>query len=48
VYRLPSLSNSSTRIFRAGITMYTLGDVHKLYTSQFIAVMVKEKKVKKQ
>ena len=28
--------------------MYTLGDVHKLYTSQLIAVMVKEKKVKKQ
>jgi hypothetical protein len=28
--------------------MYTLGDVHKLYTSQLIAVMVKEEKVKKQ
>jgi hypothetical protein len=28
--------------------VYTLGDVHKLYTSQLIAVMVKEKKVKKQ
>jgi hypothetical protein len=28
--------------------MYTLGDIHKLYTSQLIAVMVKEKKVKKQ
>ncbi|MEX2738818.1 MAG: hypothetical protein Q6356_007110, partial [Candidatus Wukongarchaeota archaeon] len=40
--------NNSTRIFRAGITVYTLGDVHKLYTSQLIAVMVKEKKVKNQ
>jgi len=28
--------------------VYTLGDVHKLYTSQLIAVMVKEEKVKKQ
>jgi hypothetical protein len=28
--------------------MYTLGDIHKLYTSQLIAVMVKEKKIKKQ
>jgi len=27
--------------------VYTLGDVHKLYTSQLIAVMVKEEKVKK-
>jgi hypothetical protein len=26
--------------------VYTLGDVHKLYTSQLIAVMVKEKSVK--
>jgi len=28
--------------------VYTLGDVHKLYTSQLIAVMVKEEKVRKQ
>jgi hypothetical protein len=28
--------------------VYTLDDVHKLYTSQLIAVMVKEEKVKKQ
>jgi hypothetical protein len=27
--------------------VYTLGDVHKLYTSQLIAVMVKAEKVKK-
>jgi hypothetical protein len=25
---LPSLSNSSTRILRAGMVVYTLGDVH--------------------
>jgi hypothetical protein len=28
--------------------VYTLDNVHKLYTSQLIAVMVKEEKVKKQ
>jgi len=48
VYRLPSLSNSSIRIFRAGIEWLTLRDVHKLYTSQLIAVMVKSIVVKSQ
>jgi hypothetical protein len=28
--------------------VYTLDDAHKLYTSQLIAVMVKEEKVKRQ
>jgi len=40
VYRLPSLSNSSTRIFFAGKRFSTNGGVHKLCTSHLKAVMV--------
>lgn len=47
VYRFPSLSNSSTRIFFAGKRSTPKRDVHKLLTSHLKAVLVNRSRVER-